>query len=285
MKGADGIHAEWEYHSPVLRIIGKGPASGNVSPCIQYQQQRDPPCCYRPEKERKPHGEWEESLQKGGPRDVRDEHGSGKRGYGSRTHIDPVRSAKVFRGKLKEHEAIEYESDNENIEHATHEKHRERKEQDQLTMAGEVINKHAAQDRNGLGAHGGYQPDSVDTASKRWFFRADRKNGEYGINQNHPENETEHKEENGHPGIVVKFDKLAPHNACCCYYSQISDSTAVIAHIREETVGKKMMRPVVSNSKQIKKRIFSQKRGIAMASNPMQWDALETMPVAIARAK
>lgn len=106
-------------------------------------------------------------------------------------------------------------------------------------MAGEVINKRAAQDRNGLGAHGGYQPDSVDTVSKRWFFRMGRKNGEYGINQNHPENETEKKEENGHPEIFVKFDKLAPHNVCCCNYSQISDSTAVIAHIREETAGKK----------------------------------------------
>lgn len=87
----------------------------NVSPCIQHQQQRNPPCRYRPEEECKPHGEWDESFQKGGPGAVGDEHGSGKRGYGSRAHIDPVRSAKVFGGKLKEHDAIEYERDNENI--------------------------------------------------------------------------------------------------------------------------------------------------------------------------
>ena len=39
------------------------------------------------------------------------------------------------------------------------------------------------------------------------------------------------------------------------------------------------------HSKQIKKRIFSQKRDTATASRPMLCDAIETMPVAMTRAK
>ena len=111
----------------------------------------------------KPNYEWEESFQKGGPWTVLDEHSSGKRDYGNCARIYPVWPAPVFRGELKEHHAIEYQCNNDHIEHVTNARNIE-SEENRINgrCPGKPVNKRGAQDRNGFSAHRGYQPDSVD---------------------------------------------------------------------------------------------------------------------------
>ena len=165
-------------------------------------------------------------------------HSSCESSGSSSPHIDPVSQPQFFEGQPEKHDSIKYERNNDNIEHGSHKERQERKEHHQLTVVREVINEHAAQGGNGLGANNGNQPDSINAAPKGWFFRSDCKKGEYGVDQDQPENETESEENNSRPDVLPKDDELTASDACCGDYGKVSDRTTVIFHIGKEPVWK-----------------------------------------------
>src|SRR5690606_24554226 len=64
-QGAGGIHAQWEDHPPILRVIGKGEMLETMPPQPQNEQKGNPPGGGCPEEEGKAFEKGDQLLQQG----------------------------------------------------------------------------------------------------------------------------------------------------------------------------------------------------------------------------
>src|SRR5262245_2063716 len=110
-----------------------------MSPESEYEQQRYPPRARRPEEQCEPFQKWKDLGKKTRIRRGQDQPCSSERCDCHRAHVDPVRRSECRRGEVRESEAVKNQRDEQQIQHASEQKHTERKEEQQFTVGLEVI--------------------------------------------------------------------------------------------------------------------------------------------------
>ena len=98
-------------------MIGERVTFVEVTPRAEQKEKRNPPRPRGPEEEGETVDEREHAGDKGVIA-VEDDVRAGEGGDGHRPHVDPVRRREFVRVNLEEHETMDDERDDQNVEHA-----------------------------------------------------------------------------------------------------------------------------------------------------------------------